>query len=780
MTIDPQPFLFGRTVRRIHAVGVGGMGLGPLAIYLAARGWRVSGEDAALSTSMAVQLEQGGVRLTDSGVLPPETDLVVISTAVPPTQPTCQAARERDVDVVRRGEVLAELSRDRRLVAICGSHGKTSTTALLVSALRAVGCQPGYVLGGLWMDDAWAPAAVGAGDWLVAEIDESDGTIEKFSPEITLIVNLDWDHADHYHSESELTATFGALMRRTRQAVLGWDGCVLTARLLAELGQQPQGHTFGRTGEFRLHEVVSEGLGQVLKLGGAFPDLAVALPARGEFNALNATAALTALQCMGEVPTAPCLSDYRGVRRRQAVLLARPDLTVIEDYAHHPAEIRALLGNLRRDLGTKGRMVVVFQPHRFSRTKQFKTEFVAALSLADSLHLLDVYGAGEAPLAGGTTADLYAELVGSRPRLPVNYLPGDAGGVLELLRQSRRPGDLVVFVGAGDIEKRAREWLAVLAEEASRQGEWDQIAVRLRELMSSEAKVSREEPLAHKTTLRVGGAARIYAEPANVDDLAALVRMAHEDDVPWRMLGRGSNLLVPDAGVEAIVISLRKPGWEQFTLLANGRVRVGAGLRLKNLCGLAAKAGLPGFEFLEGIPGNIGGALRMNAGAMGGWIFDVVESVEVVTPTGALQTLRREDLHTGYRHCRELHEFIAVGATLKPAARSDSESVARQIDVYRSKRQESQPREPSAGCIFKNPDNDSAGRLIDACGLKGERIGDAEVSSVHGNFIINRGNASSADVIELVRRVREAVNRQTGVMLQPEVLLYGSEWEDVL
>lgn len=293
-------------------------------------------------------------------------------------------------------------------------------------------------------------------------------------------------------------------------------------------------------------------------------------------------------------------------------------------------------------------------------------------------------------------------------------------------------------------------------------------------------QVSREEPLASKTTLRVGGAARVYVEPATVEELQAVVKLLDERGGRWRMLGRGSNLLVPDAGVDAVVISLRRAAWETFEELPDSRLRVGAGLRLKALCGLAAKAGRQGFEFLEGIPGNVGGALRMNAGAMGGWMFDVVEAVEILTTAGERVVMSREDLHVGYRHCAELREAIAIGAVLRVMTVTDATEISRQIDVYRSKRQESQPREPSAGCIFKNPDNDSAGRLIDQCGFKGERIGDAEVSVVHGNFIINRGKATSAEVVALVKRVRSEVKRQTGVSLQPEVLFYGCDWEDVL
>jgi UDP-N-acetylenolpyruvoylglucosamine reductase len=170
----------------------------------------------------------------------------------------------------------------------------------------------------------------------------------------------------------------------------------------------------------------------------------------------------------------------------------------------------------------------------------------------------------------------------------------------------------------------------------------------------------------------------------------------------------------------------------------------------------------------------------MNAGAMGGWMFDVVEKVQVMSLTGEVSLLARSGMTVAYRHCAELHHAIALGALLRPAQASDADAINRQIDVYRRKRHESQPREPSAGCVFKNPEGTSAGRLIDECGLKGERVGDAEVSAVHANFIVNRGRASGADVLELVRRIRARVAQVKGVDLQPEVLLYGKKWEDVL
>jgi UDP-N-acetylenolpyruvoylglucosamine reductase len=396
------------------------------------------------------------------------------------------------------------------------------------------------------------------------------------------------------------------------------------------------------------------------------------------------------------------------------------------------------------------------------------------------VHLLDVYAAGEAPLAGGTTADIYAALKQQAPALPVSYFPADDAELYAALAREVAVGDLVAFVGAGDIDRKARAWLERRRADEAKAARWDEAQAALQQAAGPGVRVKREEPLAPKTTMRVGGAARLYAEPTSVAELQALLREANARSIAVFVLGRGSNLIVPDEGVDGLVLSLAHPVWATFAPQPDGRVRVGAGLRLKNLCGLAAKAGLVGFEFLEGIPGNIGGALRMNAGAMGGWMFDVVEAVELMTLEGEVKTLAKAAMHVDYRHCAELHHAIALGAVLKPAAAAEAEAIGRQIDTYRKKRQESQPREPSAGCIFKNPPGNSAGRLIDECGLKGERVGDAEVSPMHANFIVNRGAASGRDVLELVRRVRARVRQVKGVDLQPEALLYGKEWRDVL
>src|SRR5690625_155518 len=302
----------------------------------------------------------------------------------------------------------------------------------------------------------------------------------------------------------------------------------------------------------------------------------------------------------------------------------------------------------------------------------------------------------------------------------------------------------------------------------------------LRGELSAEAVFRENEPLHNKVTLRLGGAARYYAEPATLDDLKWLLREAQRLEVAPFFLGRGSNLLVLDGVLPYLVIRLRHPNWRKLTLLDEMQLQAGAGVRLRELCGQASKLGLSGFEFLEGIPGTLGGGLRMNAGAMGGSMYQVVEQVHLLTLDGEEKWLARGEVEASYRYCKEVADAVALGAILRAPGRAERDEIVEKIREFQNQRTSTQPKEASAGCMFKNPDGDSAGRLIDVLGLKETTCGAAAVSGVHGNFVINRGGATSAEVIELMQKVREEVQRRSGILLEPEVQLLGGKWEDFL
>lgn len=297
------------------------------------------------------------------------------------------------------------------------------------------------------------------------------------------------------------------------------------------------------------------------------------------------------------------------------------------------------------------------------------------------------------------------------------------------------------------------------------------IADELAGLLPSGSLIRRDEPMAKHTTLRVGGPADVYVEPANETDLAAVLKYCGQHGVKFFILGRGSNLLVRDRGFRGVVICLAQPEFSRIEIDGT-KLRCGAGARLKNVAVEARRNGLCGLEFLEGIPGAVGGALRMNAGAMGGAMFDVVESVRVMDYDGGVREMPPRDMAVAYRGCATLKTLVALGATL--AGRPDSvESIAQRMSAYSQKRWSSQPAAPSAGCMFKNPATIPAGRLIDELGLKGTRVGGARVSDEHGNFLVNDGTATAADVLELIGLLQAKAKAGRGIELHTEVEIIG-------
>jgi UDP-N-acetylenolpyruvoylglucosamine reductase len=282
-----------------------------------------------------------------------------------------------------------------------------------------------------------------------------------------------------------------------------------------------------------------------------------------------------------------------------------------------------------------------------------------------------------------------------------------------------------------------------------------------------------DEPLAKRTTLRVGGPADFYVEPADENDLAGVLKFCQANGTPFFMLGRGSNLLVRDGGFRGVVICLSQPAFSQIEIRGE-KMRCGAGAKLKNVAVEARRNGLGGVEFLEGIPGSVGGALRMNAGAMGGQTFDAVESVRIMDLEGNVHESSPQEMGVTYRSAAALKNHVALGVVFKCKA-ATREEIEKRMKSYSEKRWESQPAAPSAGCIFKNPAAVPAGRLVDELGMKGTRVGGAVVSAEHGNFIINDGKATARNVLDLIEILKAKAKAERGIELHTEVEIIGEE-----
>jgi UDP-N-acetylmuramate--alanine ligase len=468
--------LLGKT-RRIHFVGIGGIGMSGIAELLANLGYGVSGSDgrasaitdrlAALGVTVEIGHEAGHVGAAD---------VVVVSSAVRPDNVELQAARARRIPVIPRAEMLAELMRLRFGIAVAGAHGKTSTTSMIAIVLERAGLDPTAVIGGR-ISAFGSNARLGRGEYMVAEADESDRSFLKLSPSIAVMTNIDREHMDAYGGFADLQQAFvdfaekvpfyGAVIASADDAGLAQVLPRLTRRVITYGIDAPEAELravdvvlegFGARAVVRRRDVHGTGADRVLG------DLRLDVPGRHSVsNALAAVAVGLELDVPFAV-VASALAEFRGAERRFERRGVAGGVTVVDDYGHHPTEIAAVLAAARA--ARPARVIVAFQPHRFTRTRDLLHEFGAALAPADEVVLTDIYAAGEEPIPG-VTLDVLARAVDARRTTPVHVVPR-LDDVAVAVADLARPGDLALTMGAGSIHGVAAALVAELERRAGR------------------------------------------------------------------------------------------------------------------------------------------------------------------------------------------------------------------------------------------------------------------------------------------------------------------------
>ena len=466
-------------LQRVHMVGIGGAGMSGIARILLDRGGQVSGSDAKESRGVrALQARGAQIRIghdASSLDLLPGGPTAVITThaAIPKTNPELVEARRRGIPVVLRPAVLAKLMAGRTTLMVTGTHGKTTTTSMLIVALQHCGRDPSFAVGGE-LGEAGTNAHHGSGDCFVAEADESDGSLLEYTPNVAVVTNIEADHLDFFGSADAYIAVFDSFAERLAPGgalVVCVDdpGAAALAERVAALGIRVL--RYGSSGDGLAGTLLSweqRGTEAVahIKLDGEIHPLVMRLSVPGRHMALNALGALLAAVEIG----APAddvldgLAGFEGVRRRFELIGTAAAVRVYDDYAHHPTEVAATLGAVRTllDQTGVGRSLVVFQPHLYSRTQSFAAEFGAALDGADQVFVLDVYGAREQPIAGVSGASVAAHV-----GVPVQYLP-DLSTVAEAVAAAAEPGDVVVTMGAGDVTMLAPEIITALRVRSNR------------------------------------------------------------------------------------------------------------------------------------------------------------------------------------------------------------------------------------------------------------------------------------------------------------------------
>ena len=637
-------------MKRIHLIGIGGVGMAGLAVLLKARGHEVSGCDLA-ATPRTKWLEEQGVRVF-VGHSPDHlgnADEVIVTPAVPKSEAEYAAAAERKLGVRCRGEALAELVNGSDGIAVCGSHGKTTTATWIAKLLIALGEDASWCIGG--ETGSFPVAGVGKGP-LVVEADESDGTLALYKAKTLVVNKCEYDHPDHFKTEADYFACYETAKRQAGDVIESEAlDCSNVRRLECSNALPPH--------NLRNMRAAVE---VALRRGHAMADIARALPA-----------------IVAELPD----------RRFQKIAEG-----VYTDYAHHPTEMRCAVEMARRKC--RGTLRVLFQPHRYSRTRALLKDFPAAFAEADEVVLCPTYAAFEQPVEGGDIADLYRvcreslNTEAQRHRGMSLYLSRSCEEAWEHAFNSMREGDLTLLLGAGDI---------------------------------------------------------INLVPQVQHDLASVSPCLCVKKAPLRKIwiGQGSNTWKSDLNLSV-----------EYVRTAGPADAPGASL---------------GIPWMAGIPGTIGGWVKMNAGAFGHSISEVIAKVKV---DGEWRSAA--ECGFSYRHSDITGEIQDVILKVKDLGEGEQRNLADHCSpspstfdssYYLAKRK----KFPAGtyGSFFKNPPGDHAGRLLEAAGAKELRVGGAYVWKEHANVIVRGEGATASDVLALARLMRNRVLFRFGVALEPEV-----------
>ena len=676
-------------------MGIGGVGMAGLAFLLKRAGHDVTGCDK-YATARTRWLEENGIPV-ETGHSPDhlaDADELIVTPAVPSSAPElaeavnlASAQTARTFEVRYRGAVLAELVNAVQGVAVCGTHGKTTTSTFATKLLRALGDTPSWCIGGETGD---MPVAGSNGNTLVVEADESDGTLALYHPHVLVLNAVDFDHLEHFASPEAYFDCYRTAIRNTRDTVI-------------VCADHPKALALAREAVSPGVRLVTFGSASAADIGERdWPELARLV--LGRHNVLNALAAIAVARAYGHsreailaaLPAALCeLPD-----RRFQKIVERGGVSVLTDYAHHPAELKCAV-EMARQLNPK-RLRVLFQPHRYSRTRALLGEFPSAFALADEVVLIPVYAAFEQPLPGGDIADLYKAFRDHFGRETPMRL---AGTNLKLARSaeeawkhaflSAEPGDLILLAGAGDIINLLPRVLE------------DMTDARL------SSRGTNATQLAPLSFFRTGGVARGGGERI--------------------IVGMGSNTWFSDCTTDAEVFQPDLPA------------------------GTSLLSAHPELAFMAGIPGTVGGWVKMNAGAFGHSISEVIRRVKVDGEWIDRDACGFAYRHSGIRGVIEAVEFVDGDSR-------DCDSCA----DFLSRRRKFPPR--TCGSVFKNPTPETpAGRLLEAAGAKSLRVGGASVWSEHANVIVAEDGCTSSDILALARLMAAAVREKFHVNLQPEI-----------
>ena len=761
-----------KKIKKIHFTGIKGVGMTALAVVAKDFGIKVRGSDVEQNfvTDRVLKIKkircQNGFRKENFG----QPDLLVF-TAAHKGEKNIEVleAKKINIPVLSQAQALALFMQEKKGIAVCGVGGKTTTASLLATIFKYAGLHPSFAIGVGGIKPLKFPGCYDRnGSYFITEADEyfspppdSQPKFFFLKPTIIAISNLEYDHPDVYHNLNETLHVFKTFIEKVPKdgLVTACIDCPAIKKLIRLSKRKIVTYGFSSKADWQITSIKQSQNKTIFSVKHkAFLIKNIRLLIPGEFNVKNATASLVVADFC-KIPFAKIkngLAKFKGVQRRFEFIKKINGVQLYDDYAHHPAQIKATLKAVRKKFPNK-RLIIIFQPHTYSRTKALLTDFAKSFSDADLVIITDIYASAREKYDPSISGKTLTKKI-SDAHSNASYKKGEKE-VVEFLSQIAKPGDIIFTLGAGDVFL------------------WhDKIIKNLKRKLqnySGEFKVIRNIRLAPYTSFGIGGPADYFCEVKNQQELVEAIKWAGGKKIPYFILGLGTNVLIADRGFKGLVIKNQNAKIRMQNNNSKFKIIVESGVSLAKLVSFSIKHKLSGLENLAGVPGTIGGAVVGNAGTKQGNIGQLIDKVTVLSKDGGFLDLNQEECQFKYRQSRfqKTKEIILKAELL--LKKTQAGKIKKKIDQVLLTRKD-QPQGMSTGSIFKNPDHGkSAGWLIEKCGLKGKKIGKAMISLKHANWIINTGNAKAADVLRLIRLAKERVKHRFGIKLNEEIFLMG-------
>jgi len=709
--------------KHIHFTGIGGAGMSALAHLMLQKGIEVTGSDIDTNKSVKM-LQQAGaeINIDHSDYIPEQTDLLVFSPAVADDNPELIAADKAGISKIKRGLFLAKVaSYYENVISVAGSHGKTTVTSMIAHIFRICGKSPDYVIGGTPAGGMPA-AAAGSGKYFITEADESDRSLELLDSKVGVVINVEDDHSWSAGGKDKLFQAFKNFADQSEYLIFGCG--IHSDKIFAD------------------HKS---------KTAMTFENDQVDVPQPGKHNRFNAAIAVKAAEICGIEPEQAklALSGFQGVKRRCTIHSEGNNHVLIEDYAHHPTELKCFIDTLE-GFYPNYKKVLIFQPHRFERVKEYGSDFTELLKQQNKVFVTPPFAAWNKSQDHQTKT--IADNAGA-----VYFEGHNWGKLAETVIESAQPNEPTVYavIGAASVE-RVIPFLRNL--------------IRIEELKQCTPDLRLDTNLSWSdlTTLSIGCQNPLVATPESEDQLQKLLTYTHKNQVNILPLGCGSNMVGGDEAYDGIIIRMKSGVFADIQIDEN-LITAGAGVRLSKFVKTLAEAGVGGAEALFAIPGSIGGAIRMNAGAQDIETGDFIEEIHGIRLNGTKYVGQGKDINWWYRGSDLPIDVIITKAKFR-LRHVNKEEAKEKIESTRSFRKNTQPGGKNPGCAFQNPGNDSAGRLIDRYGMKNMSIGSCTVSEIHANFLVNKGGASEDEYARLLEKVQTKIFDECGIVLNNEVV----------